>query len=51
MKNTLKVNLVGLDPLEDHADDSLTPIGELKKVQIGAEYFQVTHIGSEIYQE
>lgn len=31
-KNTLKVNLVDLDPREDLVDDSFTPIGELKKV-------------------
>lgn len=33
-KNPLKVNLIGLDPREDGEDDSLTLIGELKKVQI-----------------
>lgn len=38
-ENTLKVNLVDIDPREDLADDSLDPIGELKKVQIGIEYF------------
>lgn len=32
IENTLKVNLADLDPREDPADDSLTPIRELKKV-------------------
>lgn len=31
-ENTLKVNLVDLDPLEDPTCDNLTPIGEIKKV-------------------
>lgn len=39
MENTLKVNLVDLDPREDPLDDSLTPIGELENVQIGVKSF------------
>lgn len=41
-QNTLKVNLVDLDHWGDPADDSFTPIGELKKVKISVEDFQVT---------
>lgn len=39
MENTLKVNLVELDPRDDPEDDTLTPIGELKMVQICVEDF------------
>lgn len=50
-ESTLKVNLVYLDPREDPIDNSLTPIGELKKVQIGTEDFQITRIVSGLSQE
>lgn len=43
--------MVDLDPQGDLVDDNLTPIGELKKVQISVEDFQVTHIGSRLSQE
>lgn len=39
LEDSLKVNMVGLDPRGDPTCDSLTPIEELKKVQIGAEEF------------
>lgn len=45
------MNLVDLDPRKDPKDDSLTPIGELKKVQISVENFQVMQIGSRITHE
>lgn len=39
-EDPLKVNLVNLNPWKDPLTDSLKPIGELKKIQIGEEEFQ-----------
>lgn len=44
--NQVKVNLVNIDPREDPIEDSLTPIEDIKTVQIDAQSSQTNHIGS-----
>lgn len=57
MEYALQVNLVNLghlinlDPRGDSTDNTLTPTGEVKKVHIGIESFQVTQIGLGLSQE
>lgn len=43
IESTLKVNLVDLDPRGDPMDDSLTPIGELKRCKSLLKFF-TSHI-------
>lgn len=45
IENTLKINLLDLDHCGDPTDNNLTPIGEVEKVQVDIENFQVTQMG------
>lgn len=47
----LKMNLIDIDPREDPMEDDLTPIEDVKKVQISAQISQTTQIGSNLSQE
>ena len=45
------MNLIDVDTREDSAEDSLTPIEDVKKVQIGSQTSQTTQIGSNLSLE
>lgn len=42
------MNLVDIDASEDPTEDSLTPINDVKSVQIGAQISHMTQISSDL---
>lgn len=48
-RDPFKVNLIDLAPREDLTEDNLTPVEELKMVQIDSKYFQTIQIGSNLF--
>ena len=46
-----KVNMIDMDPKEDPREGNLTPREETKEVQIGSQFLEIIHLGTNLSPE